>query len=333
MSIRSYLLTGIIITLSCLTNNNSWATSVTDAYKRPNSIPFPTDNPYSAEKAALGKMLFFDPRLSKNRNMTCATCHNPSFGWEDATSTSVGAKNTHLSRHTPTILNVAWGQSFFWDGRAKTLEEQAKGPIESDVEMNLPIAEAVNRLKKVKSYQAWFSKIFGSQGITGENITKAIATFERTVVSGQAPFDLWIEGDSSAISPQAIRGFELFNGKARCSTCHLGWNFTDNQFHDIGLNTPDQGLMKLTNKNKDAFAFKTPSLRNISQRAPYMHNGSLRTLTEVINHYLSGGIRRTSLSPLMTPLPLTPQEVEDLTAFLHTLTGKDASVSLPILPL
>ena len=333
MSYRNNLLSGIIITLSCILLNKTWAENFTEAYKRPSSIPFPTSNPYSAEKAALGKMLFFDPRLSKNRNMTCATCHNPSFGWEDATSTSVGAQNTHLGRHSPTILNVAWGQSFFWDGRAKTLEEQAKGPIESDVEMNLPISEAVNRLKKVKSYQEWFTKVFGSKGITAKNITKAIATFERTVVSGQAPFDFWIDGDSSAISSQAKNGFELFNGKARCSTCHSGWNFTDNNFHDIGLNTPDEGLMKLTNNSKDAFAFKTPSLRNISQRAPYMHNGSLRTLQEVINHYVSGGLRRTSLSPLMMPIPLTPIEVEELKAFLLTLTGKDASVSLPILPL
>ena len=333
MSSRSVLLTSIIIVLSCISISSSWATGVIDAYKRPSSIPFPQDNPYSAEKAALGKMLFFEPRLSKNKNMTCATCHNPSFGWEDATSTSVGAQNTHLDRHTPTILNVAWGESFFWDGRAKTLEAQAQGPIESDVEMNLPIGEAVKRLKDVKSYREWFAKVFGREGITSENITKAIATFERTVVSGQAPFDLWVEGDSSAISAEAKRGFELFNGKARCSVCHSGWNFTDNKFHDIGLNTNDEGLRKLTNKSKDAFAFKTPSLRNISQRAPYMHNGTLTTLPDVINHYIAGGIPRNSLSPLMAPAPLTAQEVSELTAFLLTLTGKDASVSLPTLPL
>ena len=265
--------------------------------------------------------------------MTCATCHNPSFGWEDATSTSVGAQNSNLDRHSPTILNVAWGKSFFWDGRAKSLEEQARGPIESNVEMNLPIDEAVDRLKRVDSYQKWFSRVFGDQGITGENITKAIATFERTIVSGQAPFDLWVEGDESAISAQAKNGFELFNGKARCSVCHTGWNFTDNKFHDIGTKTEDKGLGSRTQNSKDNFAFKTPSLRNISQRAPYMHNGSMKNLTEVINHYVMGGQPRTSLSPLMKAVPLSQQEIEDLAAFLQTLTGKDASVSLPILPL
>lgn len=333
MSIRSNLLIGVIITFGCLVTNFAWATNTISQYKRPNSIPFPSDNPYFAEKAALGKMLFFDPRLSKNRNMTCATCHNPSFGWEDATATSVGAQNTNLARHTPTILNVAWGETFFWDGRAKTLEEQAQGPIESNVEMNLPINEAVNRLKKVESYRNWFNKVFGHKGITGETITKAIATYERTIVSGQAPFDLWVEGDSTAISPQAKRGFELFNGKARCSLCHSGWNFTDNKFHDIGVNSNDEGLMTLTNNAKDRFSFKTPSLRNINQRAPFMHNGSLSSLNDVIIHYMSGGIRRSSLSPLMKPIPLNSQEVEDLKAFLLTLTGKDASVKLPILPL
>ena len=333
MSSINNLLISILVAASCLTLTKPLAAELTEAYKRPSSIPFPADNPYSAEKAALGKMLFFDPRLSKSRNITCATCHNPSFGWEDATKTAVGAQNTHLTRHSPTILNVAWGERFFWDGRAQTLEEQAMGPIESNVEMNLPIEEAVKRLKKVDSYQQWFTKVFGSQGITGENITKAIATFERTVVSGQSPFDLWVEGDQSAISAQAKRGFTLFNGKARCSLCHSGWNFTDNRFHDVGIDTKDEGLKGITGNIKDTSAFKTPSLRNISQRAPYMHNGSLATLSQVIDHYITGGLSRQSLSPLMQPIPLTSQEAEELKAFLLTLTSKDASVNLPILPL
>lgn len=311
---------------------NVQANSLKQSYQRPDSIPFPSDNPYSAEKAALGKMLFFEPRLSKNRNMTCATCHNPSFGWEDATPTSIGAQNSNLGRHSPTIINAAWGKSYFWDGRAATLEEQAAGPIESNVEMNLPMHIAVDRLKQVPSYQTWFKRVFGSSGITDENIKKAIATFERTVVSGQAPFDSWIEGDESAISESAKRGFELFNGKAQCSDCHSGWNFTDHQFHDIGINSEDKGLGARTGDPKQNFAFKTPSLRNISQRAPYMHNGEMNDLRSVIVHYISGGIPRPTRSALMQPIPLSGQDVADLEAFLMSLTGKDASVSLPILP-
>lgn len=325
----------IIVTSTCLlflASSDVQANSLKQSYQRPDSIPFPTDNPYSAEKAALGKMLFFEPRLSKNRNMTCATCHNPSFGWEDATPTSIGAQNSNLGRHSPTIINAAWGKSFFWDGRAATLEEQAAGPIESDVEMNLPMHVAVDRLKQVPSYQTWFKRVFGSSGITDENIKKAIATFERTVVSGQAPFDSWVEGDESAISESAKRGFALFNGKAECSACHSGWNFTDHEFHDIGLNTEDKGLGARTGNTQQDFAFKTPSLRNISQRAPYMHNGQLNDLRSVIVHYISGGVPRPTRSELMRPVPLTGQDIADLEAFLLSLTGKDASVSLPILP-
>jgi len=301
-------------------------------YSRPSDIPFPSDNPYSVEKAALGKMLFFDPRLSKNKNMTCATCHNPSFGWEDATSTSIGAQNTHLDRHTPTIINVAWGDSFFWDGRAKTLEEQSLGPIQSNVEMNLSLPELIDRLSEVKSYQQWFTQVFGPSGITAQNIGKAIATFERTIVSGQAPFDLWIEGDEDAISSSAKRGFDLFNNKAKCSTCHTGWNFTDLQFHDVGLSGSDKGLGAITMKVENEFSFKTPSLRNISQRAPYMHDGRFKDLQGVIAHYIVGGVKRESLSPLMVPVLLNAQEMSDLADFLQTLTGEDASVNLPILP-
>lgn len=311
---------------------DSAANQLKQTYKRPTSIPFPSDNPYSAEKAALGKMLFFEPRLSKNRNMTCATCHNPSFGWEDATKTSIGAQNSNLDRHSPTIINAAWGKTYFWDGRAASLEEQAAGPIESNVEMNLPMHVAVDRLAQVPSYQTWFKRVFGPSGITSDNIRKAIATFERTVVSGQAPFDRWVEGDEAAISESAKRGFALFNGKAECSSCHIGWNFTDHEFHDIGLASQDKGLGARTGLEKDNFAFKTPSLRNISQRAPYMHDGSFNDLRSVLTHYVGGGVPRPSRSKLMRPVPLTIQEIDDLEAFLLSLTGKDASVSLPILP-
>ncbi|RYV00990.1 tryptophan tryptophylquinone biosynthesis enzyme MauG [Shewanella sp. OPT22] len=301
-------------------------------FVRPDHIPFPATNPYSASKAALGKMLFFDPRLSKNRNLTCASCHNPSFGWEDATAAAVGSQNTQLGRHSPTIINAAWGKEFFWDGRAKTLEEQAQGPIEAAVEMNISMEGVVERLSAVEGYRNLFSRVFGTSGINEQNIRKSIATFERTIVSGEAPFDRWVEGDESAISSNAKRGFELFNGKAQCVSCHTGWNFTDHEYHDIGINSDDDGRMLITGNPQDEKAFKTPSLRNITQRAPFMHDGSMETLREVIVHYVAGFNRRPSLSNKIQPLELTAQEITDLEAFLMTLTGEDKAITLPLLP-
>ncbi len=301
-------------------------------FERPDNIPFPETNPYSASKAALGKMLFFDPRLSKNRNLTCSSCHNPSFGWEDATKTAVGSQNTQLGRHSPTIINVAWGLDFFWDGRAKTLEEQAQGPIEAAVEMNISMEEVVQRLSDVEGYQNLFSQVFGASGINENNIRKAIATFERTIVSGEAPFDRWVAGDENAINVSSKRGFTLFTGKAQCVSCHTGWNFTDRQYHDIGLKHDDNGRMLITGNPAHEKAFKTPTLRNISQRAPYMHDGSMRALREVIIHYVSGVELRNSLSNKLVPVALTEQEIVDLEAFLMTLTGEDKAITLPLLP-
>lgn len=303
------------------------------AYRRPAEIPFPPENPYTPEKAALGKALFFDPRLSGAQNMTCATCHNPSFGWEVPVKTAIGAQNKPLGRQAPTILNVAWVHPFFWDGRAPTAEEQAKGPIEADVEMNLPLPVAVMRLKAIPDYAAWFSRVFPAEGVTPDTIVKAIATFERTVVSSYAPFDAWVDGDAKAITDGAKRGFELFNGKAKCADCHTGWNFTDNKFHDIGTATTDVGRGKLEPNNPLAqFAFKTPTLRDTVQRGPYLHNGSLATLEDVMKLYVKGGIDRPSRSPLMRPVALTPAEISDVVEFLKSLTGSKQVVTLPILP-
>ena len=302
------------------------------AYARPSSIPFPSDNLYSAEKAQLGKMLFFDQRLSRNFNMSCATCHNPSLGWEDGVEGAFGGQGVNLDRHSPTILNMAWGKHFFWDGRAGSLEEQARGPIEAPGEMNIPIAEVVARLENVEGYKRLFDKVFPGKGVHAEGIQKAIATYERTIVSGTAPFDRWVEGEEDAISSAAKKGFALFNGKARCSECHSGWNFTDHEFYDIGLPSSDMGRMGQTNLESDRYAFKTPGLRNILQRAPYMHNGSMVSIEQVLIHYVSGGIPRETRSDKMQPVPLSKQEIDQLAAFMATLTGEDQPVSLPILP-
>lgn len=306
---------------------------VKQTYKRPAEIPFPLDNPYTPEKAALGKALYFDPRLSGAQNMNCATCHNPSFGWEVPVKTPVGAQNKALARQAPTILNVAWVHPFFWDGRAPSAEEQAKGPIQSEMEMNLQLTDAVRRLKQIPDYDAWFNKVFPDRGITADTIVAAIATFERTVVASYSPFDAWIDGNETAISQSAKRGFSLFNGKAACARCHTGWNFTDNRFHDIGTTSTDIGRGALEPDNVFAqYAFKTPTLRDTAQRAPYMHDGSFATLNDVLAHYLKGGIDRPSRSKLLKRINLNNQEVADVIEFLKSLTGSKQVVVLPVLP-
>lgn len=302
-------------------------------YARPADIPFPANNPYTPEKAALGKALYFEPRLSGAENMTCASCHNPSFGWESPNQTAVGAQNTRLARQAPTILNTAWIHPFFWDGRADSAEAQAKGPIEAPVEMNLPLPVAVRRLNAIPDYKAWFSTAFPGRGVTPDTIAEAIATYERTVVSSYAPFDAWIDGDEKAISDAAKRGFALFNGKAKCAPCHSGWNFTDNKFHDIGVTATDIGRGKYEPGNPKAqYAFKTPTLRDTAQRGPYMHAGQMLTLEDVMTHYVGGGVDRPSRSPLMQPLSLTQGEISDVVEFLKSLTGAKQVVAMPILP-
>jgi len=301
-------------------------------WRRPDTIPFPKDNPYTPEKAALGKMLFFDTRLSRDKNLSCASCHNPSFGWEVPFATAIGAGGKPLGRHAPTALNQAWSKNLFWDGRAPTLEAQAKGPIEAGVEMDLPMATAVTRLKAVQGYQTAFAKAFPSEGLSEATVLKAIATFERTIVTGDTPFDRWVRGDDKALSAEAQRGFALFAGKAQCSVCHSGWNFTDDKFHDIGLPTADPGRMGVSREAADQHAFKTPGLREIAARAPYMHHGQVATLEAVVAHYVSGGVRRPSLSKNMKPLSLTAQETQDLLTFMRSLSSPQATIAMPNLP-
>ena len=302
-------------------------------YRRPENVPFPRSNPYTVEKAALGKKLYFDTRLSAANILSCGSCHSPAYGWGDGQPTGVGHGMKKLGRRSPTIVNAAFGQIFMWDGRAATLEEQALGPIQANVEMNLPIEKLLEKLRGIHEYGPLFEAVFPGKGITPETIAKAIATYERTVVSGRAPFDTWIEGDENAISEKAKRGFVLFNTKAACMECHSGWNFTDDSFHDIGLASTDIGRAKiLPGVETMIHAFKTPGLREITLRGPYMHDGSVPTLEAVMDHYDQGGIARVSRSPLMKPLGLSKQEKADLVAFMHTLTSDMAPTAAPLLP-
>jgi len=272
----------------------------------------------SAARVELGRTLFFDPRLSRANFISCATCHDPGFSWGDALPRAIGHGMKTLGRRTPTVLNVGWGEAFFWDGRAETLEQQALGPIAAAGEMNLPHDEMVKRLQGIAGYQPLFSAAFGDTTITKEKVAIAIADFERTIVSADAPFDRWLAGDKNAISGSAKRGFALFNGKADCAKCHAGWRFTDDSFHDIGALGDDPGRAKLLPGLESMdHAFKTPTLRDVARRAPYMHDGSEGTLEQVIELYDKGGrVRRPGLATEVHPLSLTAQEKRDLVDFM-----------------
>lgn len=302
-------------------------------FARPRIIPFPADNPYSDAKAAIGHMLFFDPRLSGLGNASCATCHNPALGWSDGLPTAIGAAGKVLARRSPSLINIAWGEPFMWDGSMPTLEAQALGPIQTGAEMNKSLPALVEELEALPAYRQMFNQVFPMKGISGENIGAAIATYERTIVSNMALFDRWIEGDEEAISESAKRGFAVFNGKGHCAACHAGWRFTDDSFHDIGLPGNDPGRARVVPDNPLAQnAFKTPGLRNVARRGPYMHAGNIPTLGEVIRHYASGFIVRSSLSPEIGRLDLSTAEIDDLLAFLQTLSSKDDVVAVPVLP-
>ena len=300
-------------------------------YQRPKSVPFPADNPYSAEKAALGEMLFFDPRLSGANYISCASCHNPALSWGDGLPRGIGHGMTVLGRRTPTILNAAWADLLMWDGRKANLEEQALGPMSAPVEMNQDLGQLPTKLGAIAGYREAFDKTFPGEGLTVQNVAKAIATYERTVVSGTAPFDRWIAGHEHAISAAAKRGFVLFNTKANCVACHTGWNFTDSSFRDIGLPDADRGRAAIVDLPSMEHAFKTPTLRDVDRRAPYMHDGSVKTLMAVVEHYDKGGVPRPSLSDEIKPLHLTAQEKSDLVEFMQTLDGDNPRVEMPIL--
>jgi len=298
-------------------------------------VEHPVDNPNSPEKVELGKMLYFDTRLSGTERVSCATCHNPSFGWGEGVGLSVGVGDQLLGRHSPTVLNSAYYTHQFWDGRAATLEEQAKGPITSPVEMNAKPDVVVKRLQGIPEYADRFQKVFG-EPVSFDNIAKAIATYERTIVRGNSSFDRWAAGDDAAMSESAKRGYQLYTTKALCITCHSGPNFSDSKFHNIGVKgsgTADKGRFDVTQNPQDLGAFKTPTVRNAALTAPYMHDGSIATLEELVEHYDKGGENVPNKSPLMVPLKLTASEKADLVEFMKALTGEPlADQTLPELP-
>ena len=288
-------------------------------------IRFPKDNVPTTEKIELGKQLYFDKRLSSDNTISCASCHDPAKGFSNAEQFATGVGGKKGGRNSPTVLNTAYNKFQFWDGRAGSLEEQALGPIQNPIEMNMKLEDVVKKLNGIKGYKDQFQKVFGTD-VTSEGIALAIASYERTVLSGNAPYDLFQAGDQKALSESAQRGLKLFKSKAACASCHSGPNFTDNGFHNIGLkdNNKDAGRKAVSKLEGDTGTFKTPTLREIAKTAPYMHDGSMKTLEEVMKHYNQGGIDNPYLDEEIFPLKLTDEEVKDLITFLKEgLSSKD----------
>ena len=303
-------------------------------------VPIPAGNPATAETIELGRRLYYDPLLSVDNTVACASCHHPDFGFTDGKQFSEGVGGQKGGRNAPTVFNAAYYTTQFWDGRAPSLEKQAEGPVENPIEMANTLEGVEKKLTADASYRAAFEEAFGPGPITYEKVEKAIASFERTVVSGNSAFDqFYYGGDTKALSKAAQRGLEVFRDpkKGNCAECHaIGEKhalFTDNKFHNIGVGVTlgpggeptltDQGRYDVTKNDADRGAFKTSSLRNIAQTAPYMHDGSLKTLKDVVDFYVGGGNSNPHLDENMKELDfLSGQERADLVAFLESLTGE-----------
>jgi cytochrome c peroxidase len=290
-------------------------------------VQFPRENPYSPAKAELGKLLYFDPRLSADGTVSCATCHDPQRGFTDGAAVSTGIRGQKGGRSAPTVINRAYGLIQFWDGRAKSLEEQAGGPMQNPIEMGNTHGGVVSKLQSIAGYRPLFEKAFGSADFTIDHVTMAIATYERTVLSGNSPYDRYKAGNKKALSAAQVRGMGVYFDKAKCDQCHEGVNLTLNSFHNLGVGmdkpNPDLGRYGITKDERDWGAFKTPTLRDISRTAPYMHDGSLKTLAEVVDFYDKGGIANKNLDERIKPLKLTDAEKADLVEFLKSLDGED----------
>jgi cytochrome c peroxidase len=331
-------------------------------------LRIPADNPLTKAKVALGHQLYFDERLSKDRTVSCATCHHPEKGWGDDAPVSTGIRGQKGGRSAPTVMNRALSTTQFWDGRAASLEEQALGPIGNPIEMGFSVDEAVKLLNTIPEYTMQFEKVFGGPA-NADRLAKAIAAFERTVIVGGAPYDYYLEAkyylqnpdveaedaeeeqlmkaalagwNANEMSESAIRGMDVYFNKGKCALCHVGVNFTDEQYHNLGVGmtkeaieagTFDKGREDHTKKEADRGAFKTPTLRNIVHTAPYMHDGSQKTLEEVVEFYDIGGHANPWLSPKVEKLGLTDQEKADLVAFMKEgLTSKEPAIGEPELP-
>lgn len=319
-------------------------------------------NPLTRAKIELGRQLYFDPRLSADGTVSCATCHDPNAGWAAHTPTGVGIRGQKGGRNSPASYNRILSDLQFWDGRAKTLEEQAVGPIANPVEMGNTHAACVKTIAGVEGYRLQFERIFG--GVTIDAVGKALASFERAVVTGPAPFDYYERANAfrnvtaqdmaddellgnaaraareaaakHPMSQSAVRGRDLYFGKAACSVCHVGANLSDEAFHNLGVgitaDKPDLGRFVVTNEPKDRGSFKTPTIRNVAQTAPYMHDGSVATLEDVVAFYNSGGEPNPALDPKVKKLGLTDADIADVVEFMRACTGDFPPVETGRLP-
>jgi cytochrome c peroxidase len=294
----------------------------------------PADNPQSSLKITLGKKLYFDTRLSKDNTISCATCHDPAKGWSDAGPTSLGIKQQRGGRRAPPVSNAAYFPLQFWDGRAPSLEEQAKGPIENPVEMGNTHTEMLKTVDNIPGYIDEFETVFGTRKITVDLVAKAIAAFERTVITTDSPFDRFVRGETGALTEEEKQGLEIFNGKGHCTSCHWGGHFSDGRFHNIGVpaaagQPPDTGRFVITKNPADIGSFKTPTVRDAALRPPYLHAGTEKTLEDVVELYNLGG--RTddpNLDPLIVPLGLNAAEKKALVAFMkRALTSLNPEVA------
>ncbi len=332
-------------------------------------IKIPADNPMTRAKIELGRQLYFDPRMSVDGTISCASCHDPEHGFAAPTQFGVGIGEQVGNRNSPTAYNRIFSEAQFWDGRAASLEEQAIGPIANPIEMGNEHDVCVDVVAKIPGYKLQFERIFPDEAVTIENIGKAIATFERAIVTGPSPYDyaeqlrpfeqfededladlqedspevfaryqeLLENAAANPLNDSARRGRDLFFGqKANCSACHVGANLTDEKYHNLGVGmdqeNPDLGRYVVTNKEEDKGAFKTPTIRNVAMTPPYMHDGSQETLLDVVEHYAKGGTPNKNLSDKIKPIDLTEQEKLDLVAFMEACTGPLPPVETERLP-
>lgn len=297
-------------------------------------VPVPPDNPQTTLKIQLGKELYFDTRLSKDNTISCATCHHPAMGWSDEGPTSKGIAGQMGGRRAPPVSNSAYNPLQFWDGRSPSLEDQAKGPIQNPIEMGNTHEVMIQTVHGIPQYAEKFQAVFGTSTITVDLVAKAIAAFERTVVTTDSPFDRYVKGDEESLTALEKKGLEIFNGKGHCTACHWGGNFSDGRFHNLGVQPtggakPDEGRFAVTKNPKDFGAFKTPTVRDAAKRAPYLHNGSEKTLESLVELYnKGGGLEDANLDPLMVPLGLSKAEIKALVAFMsRAMTSTNPEVA------
>jgi cytochrome c peroxidase len=307
-------------------NSGNWSMTLPLGLKAERAY-IPDDNPITTPKIELGRALYFDKRLSADSTVACASCHIPAKGGTDNAPFSTGIRGQKGGRSAPSMVNRLFSRAQFWDGRAASLEAQAKGPIANPIEMGNTHEMAVATVIGIEGYRPMFMAAFGDTEVTMDRIAKAIATYERVVVSGNAPYDKYLAGDKSAMSPAAVRGLAVFESteKGRCALCHRGFNFTGEDYKKLGVGleaaSPDPGRFNVTMKETDRGAFKTPTLRNVALTAPYMHDGSVATLEAVVDYYRVATHASVINDPDFRSLNLTRDDVSDLVELMKALTG------------